>query len=53
MSGVVDSRSAAKMDLGKQPRCAPYESTEMKLDNGCVNRDDQGGTRKYADVAVD
>lgn len=37
MSGVIDSRSAAKMDLGKQPRDSPYELSEMKHDNGRVN----------------
>jgi hypothetical protein len=32
--------SAAKLEVGKQPRDAPYESSEMKLDNGGVNMGD-------------
>jgi hypothetical protein len=38
--------SAAKMEVGKQPRDAPYESSEMKLDNGVVNIGTRRGWRQ-------
>jgi hypothetical protein len=39
--------SAAKLEVGKQPRDAPYESNEMKLDNGGVNMANRRGRRSW------